>query len=124
MNVTVFGASGVVGRALLPLLTPDHQIVAVSRDAREDQPGIHWLEGDASSADDVARAVEGAATVYYLVHSLGSDDFEREDREAAENVAAACETAGVKQIVYLGGLGTRQRTHRPTSAAVTRQASA
>ncbi len=113
MNITVFGASGVVGSALLPLLTRDHQLVAVSRSAREDEPGVRWLQADASSAGDVARAVEGATTVYYLVHSLGSDDFERQDRDAAENVAAACETAGVKQIVYLGGLGDQAANASP-----------
>ena len=46
-----------------------------------------------------------AEVVYYLVHSLGTDDFERRDRQAADNVAQACEQAGVGQIIYLGGLG-------------------
>ncbi len=105
MKVVVFGATGVVGTALLPRLASDHEIVAVSRSAREAEPGIHWVEGDASSPEDVARAVEGAEVVYYLVHSLGSRDFERQDRIAAENVAAACGQADVGQIVYLGGLG-------------------
>ena len=66
-----------------------------------------------SSADDVARAVEGAEIVYYLVHSLGRRDFERQDQVAAENVAAACEHACVKQIVYLGGLGDDDPTASP-----------
>ena len=101
----MFGASGVVGRALLPLLRAEHEIVAVSRSPTADEPGVRWLQGDAGSAADAARAVEGATTVYYLVHSLGRTISQRIDREAAENVAAACETAGVRQIVYLGGLG-------------------
>ena len=105
MRVTVFGATGVVGTALLPQLTPEHEPVAVSRTARRAEPSIRWVEGDAASADDVARAVDGADVVYYLVHSLGSRDFERQDRVAAQNVADACERAGVEQIVYLGGLG-------------------
>jgi len=105
VRVTVFGATGVVGSALLPLLVSDHELVAVSRSARATEKGVRWVEGDASSADDVSRAVEGAAIVYYLVHSLGRRDFERQDRVAAENVATACEQARVKQIVYLGGLG-------------------
>ncbi len=75
--------------------------------AQHEQPRrvCPWVEGDATSADDVMRAVEGAEVVYYLVHSLGRPDFERQDRVAADIVAAACEHAGVKQIVYLGGLG-------------------
>ena len=105
MKVTVFGATGVVGSALLPLLVADHELVAVSRSTHATEEGVRWVEGDAGSADDVARAVEGAEVVYYLVHSLGRRDFERQDRVAAENVATACEHAHVKQIVYLGGLG-------------------
>lgn len=52
------------------------------------------------------RAVQGVGTAYYLVHSMGSDrDFEREDREAAFNFAEAARAAGVRRIIYLGGLG-------------------
>lgn len=105
MKIAVFGATGVVGTALLPRLTPEHEVVAVSRSVHAADSSIRWVEGDASSADDVARAVEDAEIVYYLVHSLGVRDFERQDRVAAENVAGACGRAGVRQIVYLGGLG-------------------
>jgi len=105
MKIAVFGATGVVGTALLPRLTPEHEVVAISRSVHAADSNIRWVEADACSADDVARAVEDAEIVYYLVHSLGVRDFERQDRVAAENVAAACEHAGVRQIVYLGGLG-------------------
>ena len=113
MRIAVFGATGVVGRTLVPLLTAEHELVAVSRSAQEADPRIRWVEGDASSAEDVARAVERAEVVYYLVHSLGSRDFERQDRAAAENVATASEHAGVGQIVYLGGLGDDDPTASP-----------
>ncbi len=105
MKATVFGATGVVGSALLPRLASEHELVAVSRTSRKAEPKVRWLEGDATSGDDVARAVDGAEVVYYLVHSLGSRDFERHDRAAAQNVADASQRAGVGQIVYLGGLG-------------------
>jgi uncharacterized protein YbjT (DUF2867 family) len=91
----------------------DHELVAVSRSTHATGQGVRWVEGDASSADDVARAIEGAEAVYYLVHSLGRRDFDRQDRLAAENVAAACELARVKQIVYLGGLGDDDPTASP-----------
>ena len=74
MIVTVFGATGVVGRALVPLLT-DHEVTAVSRTARED-PGARYVVADVASGDGVAAALEGADVVYYLVHSLGARDFE------------------------------------------------
>ncbi len=103
MNVTVFGATGVVGRALLPLLT-EHDVTAVSRTARN-EPGTRYVVADAASGDGVAAALEGADVVYYLVHSLGVRDFEEQDRAAAERVAYEAANASVRQIVYLGGLG-------------------
>ncbi len=103
MKVTVFGATGVVGRALLPLLA-EHDVTAVSRSPRKDA-GARWVVADAATGDGVARALEGANVAYYLVHSLGSSDFEEQDRAAAENVAREAASAGVEQIVYLGGLG-------------------
>src|SRR5436305_1952069 len=77
-NVTVFGATGVVGRALVPLLA-EHELTAVSRTARE-EPGTRYVVADAASGDGVAAALEGADVVYYLVHSLGARDFEEQDR--------------------------------------------
>jgi len=105
VRVTVFGATGVVGQALLPLLAAEHEVVAVSRGARDSGDGIRWVEADVASGVGVADALEGAGLAYYLVHSLGARDFERQDREAAGNVSRAAARARVEQIVYLGGLG-------------------
>ncbi len=105
MRVTVFGSTGVIGRALLPLLAAEHEVVAVSRTARDDEDGIRWVEADVASGEGVADALAGADAAYYLVHSLGARDFERQDREAAANVSRAAAQAELQQIVYLGGLG-------------------
>jgi uncharacterized protein YbjT (DUF2867 family) len=105
VRVTIFGATGVVGQALLPLLATEHEVVAVSRGARDTGDGIRWVEADVASGVGVADALEGAGLAYYLVHSLGARDFERQDREAAGNVSRAAARARVEQIVYLGGLG-------------------
>jgi Predicted nucleoside-diphosphate sugar epimerase len=85
VNVTVFGATGIVGRALLPLLA-DHEVTAVSRTPQAES-GTRFVVADAVSGDGVAAALEGAEVVYYLVHSLGARDFEKQDRIAAETVA-------------------------------------
>ena len=105
MRVTVFGATGVVGQALLPLLAEKHDVLAVSRGAGDAGAAARWAEADVASGAGVADALEGTDVAYYLVHSLGARDFERRDREAAENVSRAAARAGVQQIVYLGGLG-------------------
>ena len=105
MRVTVFGATGVIGQALLPQLAEKHEVVAVSRALREAEDGIRWTEADVASGTGVAAALEQAEVAYYLVHSLGARDFERQDREAARNVSREAKRAGVEQIVSLGGLG-------------------
>jgi uncharacterized protein YbjT (DUF2867 family) len=104
MRIVVFGATGTVGRALLPALAAEHEVVAVSRRPR-DEAGVTWAQANALDAKSVSRAVEGAEVVYYLVHSLGESDFEERDALAAETLARECERAGVRQLVYLGGLG-------------------
>jgi len=105
MNVVVFGASGTVGRPLLAELTREHDVVAVSRAQRDEASNVTWKTADATDRGSVARALEGAEVVYYLVHSLGRPDFEAEDLKAAETTALEAERAGIKQLVFLGGLG-------------------
>ena len=106
MRVVVFGASGTIGRVLLPALDREHQVVAVSRRPRAAQSErTHWAVADASDPASVRRVLEGTQVVYYLVHSLDSPDFEERDRQAAEIVAREAERAGVTQLIYLGVLG-------------------
>jgi uncharacterized protein YbjT (DUF2867 family) len=105
MKVVVFGASGTIGRPLLDALAREHDVVAVSRRGQAAKEGVVWMTADATDHDSVARVLEGCDVVYYLVHSLGSADFEERDLRAAETTALAAEKAGVKQLVYLGGLG-------------------
>ena len=104
MRIAVFGASGVIGSALLPRLAEAHEVVALSRHAREDDGEVRWLVADAT--DEASLGVlDGMDVAVYLVHSLGSQSFEAVDRAAAENVARAAGRAGLRQIVFLGGLG-------------------
>jgi uncharacterized protein YbjT (DUF2867 family) len=105
VRVVVFGATGFIGRALLPALAAEQEVVAVSRSPRPPQKGITWVVADVTDAPAVRRALDGADVVYYLVHSLGSADFEERDVAGARTTAAEAETAGARQIVYLGGLG-------------------
>lgn len=106
MRAAVLGASGVIGRALVPALAREHEVVAVSRRPRDPARGrVRWVAADVTRRSELEPALRGADVVYHLVHSLGAKDFEERDRLAAESVAAAADLAGVRQIVFLGGLG-------------------
>jgi uncharacterized protein YbjT (DUF2867 family) len=63
------------------------------------------VAADVADPDSLRSAAEGCDAAYYLVHALDSADFERRDAQAATNFAAAAKGAGVRRIVYLGGLG-------------------
>jgi uncharacterized protein YbjT (DUF2867 family) len=104
VRTAVIGATGFVGRALVPVLAQRGEVVAVSRrGGAPDLPGVRGLAADVT--DSLHGALEGVDVAYHLVHSLGARDFAGLDRRAAANVAAEAERAGVSQIVYLGGLG-------------------
>jgi uncharacterized protein YbjT (DUF2867 family) len=109
-RVLVTGATGYVGSRLVPvLLEAGHTVLAATRSEGrlDDFPWGDHVEARVFDIEDdelVGAAVEGADVVIYLVHSMESEDFVTKDREAAERVAAACERAGVEQVVYLSGL--------------------
>ena len=106
----VFGASGYVGTHLVPALAARGATVRAAARRRSvlearDWPGIELVQADALAPDTLGPALAGVDVAYYLVHSMAAGrDFPRLDREAAENFRAAAERAGVRRIVYLGGL--------------------
>lgn len=106
MKVAVLGATGFIGRTLVPELAREHHVVAVSRTgAGLENDRVKSVSGDVTDHTAMHRALAGVDVVYYLVHSLGASDFSERDERAAATVADEAERAGVSQIVYLGGLG-------------------
>jgi uncharacterized protein YbjT (DUF2867 family) len=109
--ILLTGGTGYVGGRLIPLL--EKQRVRLRCLARSPekmrprvQPGTEIVEGDVLDPASLDRALQGVQTAYYLVHLMsGSKDFEKEDRQAATNFAQAATKAGVRRIIYLGGLG-------------------
>ncbi len=110
-SVLLTGATGYVGGRLLPLL--ESRGLYVRCLARRPQnltervgPHTEVVPGDVLNSHSLAAAMKNIDTAYYLVHSMASTgSFEEQDRLAAENFAAAAREAGVKRIIYLGGLG-------------------
>ncbi len=109
--VLLTGATGYVGARLLNVL--EKRGVRVRCLARRPEmlsgragARTEIVPGDALDPDSLARALQGVDTAYYLIHSMGStDSFEETDRRGAQNFASAAAKAGVRRIIYLGGLG-------------------
>ena len=113
-DVLVTGATGFIGRRLVPALLEDgHRVRAMTRrPASYDGPG-EGVGGDVSDPPSLTAALEGADAAVYLVHSLDSPDFERRDADAARAFGKAAAAAGVRQIVYMGGLGDEDEELSP-----------
>ena len=68
-------------------------------------PGTEVVRGDLLQPASLGAAFCGVDTAFYLVHSMNSgEEFEAEERRAASNFAVAAREAGVRRIIYLGGL--------------------
>jgi uncharacterized protein YbjT (DUF2867 family) len=113
MRILVTGITGAIGSRLAPrLLDAGHEVRALSRRreataAAELPAAIDLHTGDAVSGIGLPEALEGVEVAYYLIHSMepGSEEhFGARERRGAENFAEAAAAAGVRRIVYLGGL--------------------
>jgi uncharacterized protein YbjT (DUF2867 family) len=105
-RILVTGATGFIGRRLVPaLIEQGHEVRGMTRNPQSyDGPG-EPVAGDVNDRDSLMGPLEGVDVAYYLVHSLDDADFERKDAEAARAFASAAAEQGVRQIVYMGGLG-------------------
>jgi len=105
-TVLVTGATGFVGKRLVPeLIERGHEVKAMTRNPDDYAGPGKGVYGDVHDPGTLAEALEGVDVAVYLVHSLDDDDFERKDAEAARGFGLAAAAVGVRQIVYLGGLG-------------------
>ena len=110
IRILLTGATGAIGGGLLPLLlAAGHEVTCLVRDpSRADLPaGATVARGDVLTGEGLAGALAGAQVAYYLVHSMGrgaSGDFAENDRRAAANFASAARDAGLRRLIYLGGL--------------------
>ncbi|MEI7546511.1 MAG: SDR family oxidoreductase, partial [Actinomycetota bacterium] len=104
-------ATGYIGGRLVPrLLARGHQVRCVARDpsrlAGRAWRGAELVRGDLGDPDDLPAALAGVEVAYYLVHSMAEGEaFRERDRIMAHTFGRAAAEAGVRRIVYLGGLG-------------------
>jgi uncharacterized protein YbjT (DUF2867 family) len=107
--VLVTGANGFIGRLLTRALRAEDVLIRclVRKPAEPADSAIENVLGDLLEPASLPSALAGVDTAYYLVHAMagGRAGFERRDRDAAENFVRAAQQAGVRRIIYLGGLG-------------------
>src|SRR5512137_1335871 len=108
----VTGATGYVGGRLVPrLIEGGRQVRVRARDparlaGRPWSGAVEVVQGDVHDPTTLPAALAGIEVAYYLVHSMGEHAaFAARDRDAARAFGLAARDAGVKRIVYLGGLG-------------------
>jgi uncharacterized protein YbjT (DUF2867 family) len=145
MRILVTGVSGFVGAMLAPRLLADgHRVRALSRDPSRAEAALghdvangalestidpahasEIVRGDVLTGEGLERALEQIEVAYYLIHSMESPPagaafahgFPERERLGASNFATAARGAGVRRIVYLGGLVPRDSTPVSTHLA-------
>ncbi|WP_306416793.1 NAD(P)H-binding protein [Fulvivirga maritima] len=116
MKILLTGATGYIGRRLLPILVNDgHQVVCMVRDQRrfdwddfDDDflSHVEVMEADLSNPESLAKIPNDIDIAYYLVHSMTSSysDFSQKEKETAINFAQAIKDTNTRQIIYLSGI--------------------
>lgn len=107
--VLLTGATGFVGKRVLPALTEAGFAVRCAsrrpgQAAGNDDP-VRWVALDVERPETIGPALRGVRSVLYLVHGMGGGgDYEQRERESALAFAREADRAGVRRIVYLGGV--------------------
>jgi len=110
-TILLTGSTGYVGGLLLKKLEKEqHKINCLVRDPAKVgnvSPNTHVYQGDVLARSSMGPAFDNVDTAYFLVHFLHEkEDFITKEIQAAENFSAMAKQAGVKRIIYLGGLGS------------------
>ncbi len=112
MKVLLTGAAGYIGRRLKHRLLKDEDIelrlFVKKGQALSQKQNIEVVEGSTFDIESLDTALRGIDVAYYLIHSMESKNFREMDKKSAQNFLDACVRAGVKRIIYLGGLGEKE----------------
>ena len=109
-SILITGATGFIGSRLISAFDrKDVKVKAMTRKKISDTENVKYVKADAFKVDQLTEALQGIDIAYYLLHSMeGSkeewEDFANREKKQAKNFLKAATDAGVKRIIYLGGL--------------------
>ena len=113
MNILVTGATGYIGKRLIPiLLNEGHTVICAVRDKIRVvqnyivENNVVLVETDFLKPESLQNIPQDIDVAYYLIHSMSntSDDFKELEEECAINFKNYFETTQVKQVIYLSGI--------------------
>lgn len=109
-SILITGATGFIGSRLISTLSKKgYQVTAISRKKIKDSENVRYVKADVFKMDQLEKALRGIKIAYYLLHSMEGNksewkEFSSREKIQAENFLKAATMAGVKRIIYLGGL--------------------
>lgn len=119
-RILVIGSTGFIGGRLVPeLLNKGMKLRLLVRNPSKLSPAllknelVEIVPGDLLKGEGLDAAFQAIHSAYYLVHSMGGKsilsnrEFVKDDKIAAKNFVAAADAAGLKRVIYLGGLGEK-----------------
>jgi len=114
MKILLTGATGYIGKRLLPILIEQgHEVVCCVRDKNRfptegiyKHPNVSLLEVDFLKDIQSSSIIKDIDAAYYLIHSMSSNvkDFGNLEKTSANNFIKLIKQTSVKQIIYLGGI--------------------
>ena len=114
-KILVTGATGYIGGELIPeLIARGYDVKIMVRSMRpeynERWPSVEICVADVLNYEQLVHALVGIQSAYYLIHSFYDRDcFEENDLKAARNFQKAADTNHLERIIYLGGLGEKEK---------------
>ena len=113
MKILVTGATGYIGKRLIPLLLNDgHTVVCAVRDQGRaksyfrDRKNIVLAEADFLDFTSLEKIPKDIDIAYYLIHSMSNSakEFHILEEKCAFNFKRFIEKTAIKQVIYLSGI--------------------
>jgi uncharacterized protein YbjT (DUF2867 family) len=109
-SIMVTGATGFIGSRLVSFLSSNnYTVTGLSRKKLSSTPNVKYVQVDVFNNDELVESMQGIDIAYYLLHSMEGNksewqEFANREKVQAQNFLKAATKAGVKRIIYMGGL--------------------